>query len=74
MTDAQATMTAVWLQAAIDNAPADSEAVMYLRGPMVTPLIRERVKTAADLKFMRPRRTELQRRFDAIAEELDVQA
>ena len=51
-----APLSAIWLQIMIDKAPQGSEAVMFLRGPMVTPLIRERVKTADDLKFMKPRR------------------
>jgi hypothetical protein len=53
---ATAPLTAAWLQMVIDASPAGSEAVSLIRKTMVTPLIRERVKTAADLRFMQPRR------------------
>jgi hypothetical protein len=47
---------AVWLQMVIDLAKPGSEAVSEIRKSMHTPLIRERVKTADDLRFMKPRR------------------
>jgi hypothetical protein len=51
----RAGLTATWLQGIIDAKP-DVEAVSQLRKGMHVPLIRDVVKTAADLKFMLPRR------------------
>jgi hypothetical protein len=51
-----APMSAVLVQMMIDAAPEGAESVAFLRGPMVAPLIGERVKLASDLKFMKPRR------------------
>ena len=50
-----APLTAAWLQMIIDAAPAGAESVQFIRRGMVTPLFRECVKTAEDLKFMKPR-------------------
>jgi hypothetical protein len=46
---------ATWLQMVIDLAGPDREATSQIRKSMVTPLFRPSVKTAADLRFMRPR-------------------
>jgi hypothetical protein len=47
---------AVWLQMIIDLAGPDREATSQIRHSMVTPLVRQTVKTADDLRFMKPRR------------------
>jgi len=55
----RADLTAVWLQAILEAAPPDSEAVCLIRGSMVVPLFcrfGDRIKTADELRFMQPRR------------------